>query len=163
MPMDAIEQPSILVIDEDLRLVKYEGNYEFALEWYQDETLVKMVDNTTDVYTMEKLNRMYTYLDKVGELFFIEYNFNGKWIPVGDVTLCSNGDMPIVIVSEYQKKGIGRRVIQTLIGRAKTLKLGYSEVKIYKFNTVSQKLFTSLGFVRTGVTETEFIYRLEYI
>lgn len=82
MPMNVIEQPLMLVIDEELRLVKYDGNFEFALNWYQDETLVKMVDNKIGVYTMEDLVRMYTYLEKAGELYFIECNLNGKWVPV---------------------------------------------------------------------------------
>ena len=161
MPINSINQPEILFVDEELRLVKCEGNYEFALPWYQDETLVKMVDNKSEVYSMEQLKRMYSYLENVGELYFIEYHFNGAWIPVGDVTLGRNGDLPIVIAPEFQKIGIGRRVIQKLITRAKLLELEQAEVRIYKFNIASQNLFASLGFVRAGETEKEFIYELK--
>lgn len=40
MPITGIEQPEILQIDENLRLRKFDGKYDFALEWYQDEEVV---------------------------------------------------------------------------------------------------------------------------
>ena len=161
MPIKSINQPDVLIVGEEIHLVKSAGNYEFAFPWYQDKTLVEMVDNQSEAYSMEKLNRMYSYLENVGELYFIEYKLNDCWIPVGDVTLDSNGDLPIIIAPEYQKKGIGRRVIQKLITRAKMLDFDQAEVRIYRFNRASQNLFSSLGFVRSDETETEFIYRLK--
>ena len=40
MPIPNIHQPQILNIDETLRLRKFDGHYEFAFSWYQDEELV---------------------------------------------------------------------------------------------------------------------------
>ena len=35
--IQGIEQPEIIQIDNTLRLRKYDGVHDFALEWYQDE------------------------------------------------------------------------------------------------------------------------------
>lgn len=53
---------------------------------------------------------MYNYLNNKGELYFIEVNENGKWKPIGDVTLWQE-DMPIVIGErEYRGKGVGKKL-----------------------------------------------------
>ena len=36
MAIQGIEQPSVISIDAFLRLRKFDGVYDFALEWYQD-------------------------------------------------------------------------------------------------------------------------------
>ena len=40
MPIYGVEQPEILQVDDDIRLRKYDGIYDFAFEWYQDEETV---------------------------------------------------------------------------------------------------------------------------
>lgn len=155
-----MEQPYIILVDENLRLIAYTGAYEFAYPWYQDEELVKMVDNKPGVYSMENLKQMYHYLANAGELYFIEIMEKGQWIPVGDVTLCSNGDLPIVIAPNYQSRGIGQRVLRCLIERARTLEFKMLEVGIYPFNQKSQALFKKVGFVEGETTDKDIRFRL---
>ena len=126
MPILHIKQPEIISVKHNLRLRKYDGNIMFALEWYQDLDTIYLVDGNREPYTLERLKAMYEYLDKKGELYFIEVLEKEGYRPVGDVTFCRE-DMPIVIgCKEYRGRGIGRDVIAALIARAK--ELGYAEI-----------------------------------
>lgn len=144
----------MILIDETLRLRRFDGNYDFAFEWYQDPETVRLVDGKTESYSYEKLTNMYNFLNRKGELYFIEVNEDGKWKPIGDVTFWQE-DMPIVIGDpNYRRKGIGKKVISALIehGRAK----GYDKLyvgEIYDFNIGSQKCFESVGFRSYEKTE----------
>ena len=132
------------IIDEELSLVPYYPNYEETIGWYQDHDLCKQVDNIDYPYTMERLMRMYTYLDTHGKCFYIEYQHK----LVGDITLQDNGDISIVISKEYQNRHIGRRCIEEIKNLAR--ESGFREIKaeIYDFNTQSQRMFSKCGFIR---------------
>ncbi len=161
MPIDGIKQPDFLEIDVGLRLRKYDGIYEFALPWYQDLDTVSLVDGIREPYDMEKLERMYNYLNVHGELYFIEIIEGDRFIPIGDVTFWQS-DMPIVIGNaQYRGMGIGKRVVAKLIERGRTL--GYSSLyvnEIYSYNLSSQKIFKSLGFMEYEQTSDGFRYQL---
>lgn len=161
MPIIGIKQPNIINITKELRLRRYDGIFDFALRWYQDEDTLMLVNNSPDKYDSIRLERMYTYLDGQGEEYFIEVLKGQTFIPIGDVTF-SKDDMPIVIgEKDYRGKGIGKQVIKTLINRAK--EIGYLEVQvdeIYKFNYSSQRLFESCGFKNYETTDNGFRYKL---
>ena len=109
MPINGIEKPefiNIASIDDALRLRRFDGSFGFALEWYQDTELVYLVDGDRTAYTPDRLERMYRFLDEIGELYFIEARENGRFIPIVDVTLLET-DMPIVIgVPEYRGRAL---------------------------------------------------------
>lgn len=150
----------MLQIDDTLRLRRFDGVCEFALQWYQDTHTVWLVDHRTAPYDMALLQRMYAYLNKKGELYFIELLCEGAYVPIGDVTLCQD-DLPIVIAPEFQRKGIGKRVLLGIIREAKRRgwdHLGVEE--IYEDNIASQRLFESCGFQEVGVSKQGNSYRL---
>lgn len=162
MPIEKVYQPEIININTELRLRKFDNKYSFALSWYQDEDTVKLVDGLdANMYDLDKLKRMYEYLNNIGELYFIEVLENNEFIPIGDVTFCKE-DMPIVIGdNRYRSKGIGKKILEVLIERAK--KLDYKEInvrEIYTYNIASQKLFESVGFKKDGNTDNGFSYKL---
>ena len=161
MAIQGIEQPGVIQIDESLRLRKYDGVHDFALEWYQDPDTVWLVDGKREPYTVERLDRMYRYLRNAGELYFIEVCENGTYKPVGDVTFWQE-DMPIVIGDRnYRGKGIGRKVILALVQRGRDL--GYSHLtieEIYEWNGSSMRCFESAGFVPCGKTKKGRSYKL---
>ena len=102
MAIPGVEQPDILEITPELRLRKYDGGFDFALPWYQDVEMVYLVDGKRHTYTLETLAAMYSYLNDMGELYFIEILSEGGVIPIGDVTFWQD-DMPIVIgVADYR-------------------------------------------------------------
>lgn len=152
----------VLQIEETLRLRRFDGNYEFAFEWYQDPETVLLVDGKAELYSYETLTNMYNYLNDKGELYFIEVNENGEWKPIGDVTFWQE-DMPIVIGErEYRGKGIGKKVISAFVEHGKAV--GYDKLyvgEIYDFNIASQKCFESVGFRRYEKTEKGYRYVLE--
>ena len=163
MAIQGIEQPAVIQIDESLRLRKYDGVHDFALEWYLDEETVYLVDGKRDPYTMERLGGMYSYLNNVGELYFIEVLENGTYKPIGDVTFWQE-DMPIVIGDRnYRGKKIGRKVISALIKRGK--ELGYDHLavgEIFDWNEGSRRCFESMGFRAYEKTEKGAKYRLTF-
>lgn len=161
MAILGINQPEIIQIDKALRLRKYDGVYDFALEWYQDEDMVYMVDGARSAYDMDRLTRMYEYLNKAGELYFIEILENERFKPIGDVTFWQD-DMPIVIGdAHYRGKGIGRKVISALVQRGRSLGFDYVSVgEIYDWNEPSRRCCESVGFRAYEKTEKGSKYRL---
>ena len=161
MAIQGIEQPAVIQIDESLRLRKYDGVHDFALEWYLDEETGYLVDGKRDPYTVERLGRMYRYLNNAGELYFIEVLENGTYKPIGDVTFWQE-DMPIVIGDQnYRSKKIGRRVVSALVERGEELGYDHLEIgEIYDWNESSRRCFESVGFVAYEKTEKGAKYRL---
>lgn len=154
MPIPGVPQPDLLDVSDGLRLRKFDGRFDFAFPWYQDTETVRLVDGGPCPYDWDRLERMYSFLDGHGELYFIEVLEDGLWRPVGDVTFWKD-DMPIVIGdSRYRGRGLGRKIIAALVERGRAL--GYSELKvgeIYDFNLPSQKCFESVGFQAWQKTE----------
>lgn len=161
MPIAGVEQPELIAVDENIRLRKFDGVYDFAFDWYQDGETVYLVDGKKEPYTKEKLRRMYEYLDSHGELYFIETRQGEGYKPIGDVTFWKE-DMPIVIGDKNSRgKGIGQKVIQCLIERGRSL--GYDTLKvdeIYTYNLSSRKCFEKLGFKAYEQTERGERFRL---
>lgn len=162
MAIKGIRQPEVIVIDDGLRLRKFDGEFAFAFDWYQDEETVLLVDGVRLPYTMDRLEKMYTYLNRTGELYFIEVLEKGAYVPIGDVTFWQE-DMPVVIgVPSYRGQKIGQRVIRALVDRGR--ELGYDKLyvnEIYDFNASSKRCFESLGFRVLTKTERGARYVLE--
>lgn len=162
MPIENLIQPDLLPVTDALRLRKYDGIHDFALGWYLDGETVWLVDGDQDLYTPEKLDKMYTHQNTHGELYFIEALESGAWRPIGDVCL-SPDDFAIVIGEKaYRARGVGRAAVSALIGRARAL--GWKRVRVgdvYDFNKGSQRLFTSLGFRQEAKTEKGHSYILD--
>ena len=133
----------IRTVDENIRLIPYFPNEEVTLKWYQDKELVKQVDNTDEIYNLDRLKDMYGYLDDNGELFYIEYKGN----LVGDICLRNNQEVCIVIEHDYQNRHIGRKCIRNILLLAK--EKGYNKVlaNIYSFNIQSYRMFKEAGFL----------------
>ena len=161
MAIENIVQPEVILIEPGLRLRSFDGKFDFALEWYQDPEIVYLVDGVREPYSPEKLLRMYAYLFKRGELYFIEVEKDGVFVPVGDVTFWQE-DMPIVIGDPCCRgKGIGRKVIGALIERGR--QLGYDTLRvgeIYDWNEASRRCFMSKGFIPCEKTEKGSTYIL---
>ncbi len=161
MAITGIEQADILEIDKQVRLRRYDGQYDFAFEWHQDLELVWLIDGVQERYSLDLLDRMYDYLSKNGECYFIEFFEVNQFIPIGDVTLFAD-DFAIAIGDKrYWKKGIGTKVLHRMIERAREVGLEEILVKeIYDWNTGSRKLFEKCGFEAVEKTKKGWSYRL---
>ncbi|MGL5752508.1 MAG: GNAT family N-acetyltransferase [Paraclostridium sp.] len=162
MPIKNIIQPEYINISSEIRLLKYDGKIDFALDWYQDEETLMLVEGRDEPYDIKRLSRMYNYLNQQGELYFIEYKICDKYVEIGDVTFSAE-DMPIVIGNKsYRGYGIGKKVVLKLIERGK--ELGYKKLfvnEIYNYNIGSQKLFESVGFKKYEKTIKGYRYSLD--
>ena len=141
-------------IDEEIELVPYYPNYATTLTWYQDLELCKQVDNRDAAYDLPLLKRMYDYLNAHGDLYYIQY----KNSLCGDVCLQPSGEVNIVIAKPFQNKHIGRRVICELATLAREKGIPELHAEIYSFNTQSQRMFQSVGFVKTA--EEQYVLRV---
>lgn len=142
------------IVDEEIMLVRYYPNYKTTLAWYQDLDLCRQVDNRDAVYDLELLKRMYNYLNKHGDLFYIKY----KNRLCGDVCLQPSGEVNIVISKPFQNKHIGRRVMNEIIQLARETGIHELRAEIYAFNRQSQKMFQSIGFVKAG--DEQYIFNV---
>ncbi len=163
MAIQGIEQPEYIEIDSTLRLRKWSEPCDFALPWYQDEETLLLVDGANQPYDMEKLMRMYHYLETQGEEYYIEArtSADAAFVPIGDATFWQD-DMPIVIGEKaWRGKGVGKKVVQALISRAKVLGFTCLRIsEIYEYNIASQSLFKSVGFRQAEKTEKGCSYVL---
>ena len=144
-------QPEIIAIDETLRLRAYDGNYEIAYEWYQDDTVRKFSEGITDPairLEMEWVAKKLNSLSKSGELYFIEILEKDKFIPIGDVTLLENNPPIEIGVAKYRGIGIGTKVMKAIVKRAKEVGIPkLYNVGCYEDNYASQKMLENAGFV----------------
>ena len=74
------------------------------------------------------------------------------------MALQPNGEVNIVISKPFQNKHIGRRVINEFIRMAKEQGIQELRAEIYSFNTLSQRMFQSIGFKK--VDEEQYVLSL---
>lgn len=164
MAINNIEQPNIININESLRLIKYNGNYEIALSGYQDPYVYQNSEgifDDTKKPDLEYIKGMFKWLNNNGELYYIQVKDGQDYISIGDVTV-KDVNPPIAIWYEkYRFIGIGTKVMKTVIKRIK--ELGYEKITgttIYKWNLSSQRMHEKLGFVKVDENDDEYIYEL---
>ncbi|MCI8350954.1 MAG: GNAT family N-acetyltransferase [Oscillospiraceae bacterium] len=164
MPLPNIPQPQLLPIAPGLRLRRYDGHYEIFLPGYQTPAVY---ENSEGIFDLEKIpdlgyvKGMCNFLDRAGELYYIEIEESGAFVPIGDVTIKPQNPPIALWREEYRGRGIGRQVMQAVIARLRAL--GYEKISgssVFRWNTASQRLHESLGFYRVGENEREFFYDL---
>lgn len=143
--LDVFELKLNRKVDDDIELIPYYRNDEESFSWYQDPDVCKQVDNIDHTYDIDTLHAMYDFLSSHGNCYYIMYQ--GRL--VGDVSLRDNAELAIVVCKEYQDRHIGRRCIMDMIELAREKGLTKVRANIYSFNTQSQRMFKSVGFVRT--------------
>jgi RimJ/RimL family protein N-acetyltransferase len=155
-------QPLTLYIHEGLRLRKpSQLDWSIALTWYCDSEIMYFSEGISNrFYAMDDIEKMYSYLSKTGELYFIEV-FEDDWIPVGDVTLSAT-NIPIIIGNKkYWGLGIGKEVLKKIIQRAMEIGFKYLLVPdVLVDNLRSQRLFKSVGFIETSKTDRCISYAM---
>lgn len=128
-----------------------------AVKWYSDpEVLFYSEGKDTEPYDLKTVERMYKYLDQIGELYIIEIKNSDGYRPIGDITL-SEDTLPLVIgVKEFRSMGIGKEAIEMIIERAR--QLGWKKLrvkKVYDYNEKSKRLFLRQGFKLIGTGREE--------
>ena len=146
----------ILQRDQDLRLrpVQLPEDARLALPWYADAEVMRLSEDVLEPYDEDTISGMYEYLLARGEAYIIEVReASGDWRAIGDIALTPE-TVPIVIgLPEDRNRGLGRRALELVIGRARDLGWAKLETKsIWTRNTRSRHVFESVGFklVRVG-------------
>ncbi|MDU1399388.1 hypothetical protein [Finegoldia magna] len=52
-----------IIVNDRIKLVPYFENYDTTLKWYKDKDVCKQVDNINFVYDIDRLQKMYNYLN----------------------------------------------------------------------------------------------------
>lgn len=162
MPLPNIEQPEIIQINSSLRLRRYDGHYELLLPGYQTPYVYQNSEGIFDDAKKPTLNYvkgMCEYLDRIGELYFIEVLEDGSYVSIGDITVKPENPPIAIWDAEHRGCGIGKSAMQAVIDRLQAL--GYDKItgsEVFKWNTASQKLHESLGFQRIGEEGDSYIY-----
>lgn len=157
-------QPDIIPINDRLRLRKYDGNFALFLPGYRNPVVYQNSEGIFDearIPDMDYVERMCTYLARVGELYYIEVTENGQFVPIGDVTAKEENPPIAIWVDQYRGKGIGKLVMNAVISRLRDL--GYERITgstVYKWNVASQKMHEALGFVKVNEEDNEILYEL---
>ena len=165
MPLSGIEQPDVLQLTETLRLKRYDGHYEKALAGYQDPYVYQNSEGIFDESKkpdLDYVKGMCEFLDKAGELYFIEIQKNGVYTAVGDVTIKGENPPIAIWTSEYRGKGIGTSVMQAVINRLRAL--GYQKItgsSVFKWNKASLRMHQKLGFYIVRETEKDYYLDLD--
>ena len=164
MPIKNIEQPAVIEIGDDIRLLKYNGDYDTALIGYQDPYVYQNSEGIFDDTKKPDINYikgMFEWLNNNGELYYIQIREGQDFISIGDVTI-KDVNPPIAIwYGKYRGIGIGTKVMKIVIKRLK--ELGYEKITgttVYKWNESSQRMHEKLGFVKVDENEDEYIYEL---
>lgn len=144
---------SSVIVNENIKLVPYFENYETTLKWYKDKDVCKQVDNIDYVYDIDRLQKMYNYLNTHGNLYYIEY----KNELVGDISLTDDNEITIVVCKEFQNKHIGRNCVKKILELSKENGLKSVTASIYAFNHQSRKMFEAVGFKQ--IDEELFVYK----
>ena len=165
MPLPNINQPEMIIVNPNIRLRKYDGNYKLGLPWYQDPYVIHNSEGILDEskkLDLDYVKGMYSWLNEHGELYFIEILENNFYRPIGDVTIKPENPPIAIGVKQYRGIGVGTVVMKVVIERLKTL--GYVKISnstIYKWNTSSIKMHEKLGFIRVNETANEYFYDLD--
>lgn len=142
-----------ITVSEEIKLIPYFENYDTTLKWYKDKDVCKQVDNIDFVYDIDRLKKMYNYLNTHGKLFYIEYNNE----LVGDISLTDEAEITIVVCKEFQNKHIGRCCVTKILELAEGKGLKSITANIYAFNHQSRKMFEAVGFKQ--IDEELFEYK----
>lgn len=103
------------IADGEIALAPYSPNDAAALPWYQDPALCRQVDNRDGACDSERLKRMYSYLNRRGDLYYIKYRNR----LCGDVCLHPDGEINIAAAAPFQNRHIGRRGMGELVRMAR--------------------------------------------
>ncbi|MDU1878623.1 MAG: GNAT family N-acetyltransferase [Finegoldia magna] len=142
-----------IIVNDRIKLIPYFENYDTTLKWYKDKDVCKQVDNIDFIYDINRLQKMYNYLNTHGKLFYIEYNNE----LVGDISLTDENEITIVVCKEFQNKYIGRNCVTKILELAKENGLKSVTANIYAFNHQSRKMFEAVGFKQ--IDEELFEYK----
>ena len=91
-----------LIIDSEITLIPYYPNYDTALPWYQDLDVCRQVDNIDCTYSLERLQKMYSFLSTHGDCFYIQY----QGVLVGDVTLRNDQEYALLYAKTFKISGL---------------------------------------------------------
>ena len=153
-------QPEIVLQDGDLRLrpVVLPDDIAAAVPWYHDPEVLRLSEGEgTLPYDATVIEQMWRTMITRCEVYIIETLTPAGWLAIGDVALCREGGVPIVIGdAAYRSRGLGTRILRLLIGRARSLGWSRLIVKgVYTYNDRSRRLYERAGFRKIGLVTAD--------
>lgn len=151
----ASADPPLILADDDLRLrpVRMPDDVAQAVPWYRDPEVLHLAQGEeSGPWDAAMVQRMYREMATRCEVYIIEVSVGGNWHAIGDAAVCPTAGIPIVIGEQkWRSRGLGRRVLALLVGRARTL--GWSKMVVsgvFRDNDRARRLYEGAGFRITG-------------
>ncbi|MTD39015.1 GNAT family N-acetyltransferase [Erwinia sp. CPCC 100877] len=152
-------KPQKIRLNDQLRLVLFDGVRSDTYHWYQDPESMKNIVGKSICYTKKQIDQMYQWQNKHGWLYYIEYKQKRHFLTIGDVWL-GKTDYAIVIDGQYRANQIGHKVTKYFIHKSRQLGREYFLVsEIFNWNKASQKMFTRLKFYPYKENKDSWSYR----
>ena len=155
----------IINISDNLRLRRYDGQYELFLPAYQDPYVYQNSEGIFDDSKkpdLDYVKGMCDWLSTHGDMYYIEAKEGDRFVPIGDVTVKPENPPITIWKEEYRNKGIGkavmRRVIQILKERGAEKITGST---VYKWNLPSRRMHEAIGFHVVRETDKEWVMELD--
>lgn len=133
-------------VTDHLYLIPYEGVLEEALLWYSNPEIQWLVNGLKTPYTYLDVEKMYTYQNNHGELYYVMFLENDTPQIIGDIWICED-DFALCLAPDYQGQGIGTALITYFKNYWKSK--GYEVLRVsevYPWNHASNRLFEKCGF-----------------
>jgi ribosomal protein S18 acetylase RimI-like enzyme len=73
------------------------------------------------------------------------------------------GEIGIAVLAPYRGKGVGRKLMESLIAEAKKIKLRMLMLHCFETNDVAISLYKQFGFVVSGLLPDAYLYRGKYV
>lgn len=138
----------------------------FSLLKSTDDTDLKIIKENYDKPSVERFvdinkEKYWIYVTEAENVYFYKVYNDGTL--VGTVQ-CELYDgvlyLALVVFPEHQNKGIGTDIVKSVINGITNLKFNEIQVSIDEKNTASIRLFSNMGFIKTGQEDelVEFNY-----
>ncbi len=127
-------------------------NFEITPMRLEDLEEVLAIEEESFPVPWSKASFLYELLENERAFYYVARS-DGKVVGyIGMWMILDEGHITnIAVAAAYRRRGIGRALLQYLVGASKRLGIRYLTLEVRRSNIPAQNLYEELGFVRTGI------------
>ena len=128
--------------NSNLKRLSFSLEQTLSHEWLEDYVKFK--------HLSEKEHRtLQTCLEKIAnQVYYLSVRDKGRWVGAGQAVVEDGyvGLFDIAVHEDYRCKGVGRKIVETLVEKAKEKGVKIAYLQVVADNEPAKKLYKSLGF-----------------